>query len=105
MTCLGETFAGRVATSLLKAAGLPELITTSLEDYENLALRLARDPALLGALKEKLLRNRATWPLFDTARFTRHLEAAYATMWQRHQSGEPPAAIAVESIHSAAAAT
>jgi protein O-GlcNAc transferase len=99
LTYLGETFAGRVAASLLKAIGVPELITTSLEDYEALALRLARDPALLGTIKDKLLRNRDTSPLFDTARFTRHLEAAYSTMWHRYQSGgEPPRAFAVESV-------
>jgi protein O-GlcNAc transferase len=97
VACLGEAFAGRVAASLLKAVGLPELITTSLEDYEALALRLARDPALLGGIKNKLLRNRDTYPLFDTARFTRHLEAAYTTMWQRYQRGEPPVAFVVES--------
>jgi predicted O-linked N-acetylglucosamine transferase (SPINDLY family) len=105
VTCLGETFAGRVAASLLKAVGLPELITTSLEDYEALALRLARDPALLGGIKDKLLRNRDTYPLFDTARFTRHLEAAYTTMWQRYQRGEPPQALAVNSIPESMAAT
>jgi protein O-GlcNAc transferase len=98
VTCLGEAFAGRVAASLLKAVGLPELITTSLEEYEALALRLARDPAFLAGIKEKLLRNRDTYPLFDTARFTRHLEAAYTTMWQRSQRGEPPAAFAVERL-------
>jgi protein O-GlcNAc transferase len=105
VTCLGETFAGRVAASLLKAVGLPELITTSLNDYEALALRLARDPALLGGIKDKLLRNRDTYPLFDTARFTRHLEAAYTTMWQRYQRGEPPQAFAVDSIPESMAAT
>jgi predicted O-linked N-acetylglucosamine transferase (SPINDLY family) len=70
VTCLGETFAGRVAASLLKAVGLPELITTSLEDYEALALKLAREPLLLASIKAKLARNRDTCPLFDTARFT-----------------------------------
>ncbi|MGN6748733.1 MAG: tetratricopeptide repeat protein [Xanthobacteraceae bacterium] len=104
VTCLGETFAGRVAASLSKAVGLPELITTSLQDYEALALRLARDPALLGGIKDKLLRNRDTYPLFDTPRFTRHLEAAYTTMWQRYQRGEPPHAFAVDSIPSSMAA-
>jgi protein O-GlcNAc transferase len=98
LTCLGQTFAGRVAASLLKAVGLPELITTSLENYEALAVRLAREPALLASMKAKLARNRSTHPLFDTARFTRHIEAAYTTMWQRYQAGEPPRAIAVEPI-------
>ena len=96
LTCLGETFAGRVAASLLRAVGLPELVTTSLDDYEALALKLAREPSFLAAIKTKLARNRDTHPLFDTARFTRHIEAAYSTMWQRYQRGEAPKAFAVE---------
>jgi protein O-GlcNAc transferase len=96
VTRLGSTFAGRVAASLLKAVGVPELFTTSLEDYEALALRLARDPASLASTKAKLARNRQTCPLFDTERFARHIETAYTTMWQRHQCGEPPASFAVE---------
>jgi protein O-GlcNAc transferase len=95
LTCSGATFASRVAGSLLGAVGLPELITTSLADYETLALRLARDPALLLALRQKLARNRATFPLFDTARFTRHVEAAYTTMWKKSRCGEPPCGFAV----------
>jgi protein O-GlcNAc transferase len=98
LTCLGETFAGRVAASLLKAVGLPELITTSLDEYEALALKLAREPAVLQSIKSKLAHNRKTYPLFDTARFTRHLEAAYETMWEQHQKGEPPAGFAVKPI-------
>ena len=98
LTCLGETFAGRVAASLLKAIGLPELITTSLEDYEALALKLAREPSLLASIKAKLARNRDRYPLFDTARFTRHIEAAYTTMWQRYQNGAVPQAFAVAAI-------
>jgi predicted O-linked N-acetylglucosamine transferase (SPINDLY family) len=105
VTCLGDTFAGRVAASLLNAVGVPELITTSLEDYASLALKLAHEPSLLAAIKGKLARNREVHPRFDTARFTRHLEAAYTTMWQRYQRGEPPAAIAVESIRPPAAVT
>jgi predicted O-linked N-acetylglucosamine transferase (SPINDLY family) len=77
ITCLGETFAGRVAASLLRAAGLPELVTESLGDYEALASSLARDPAMLSALKAKLVHTCAASPLFDTARFTRNLEAVY----------------------------
>jgi protein O-GlcNAc transferase len=98
LTCLGETFAGRVAASLLKAVGLPELITNSLEDYEALALRLAREPSLLASIKAKLAHNRDTYPLFDTARFTRHIEAAYTTMRRRQQSGALPQAFTVEPI-------
>jgi protein O-GlcNAc transferase len=98
LTCPGDTFAGRVAASLLKAIGLPELITTSLEDYEALALKLAREPSLLASIKAKLARNRSTYPLFNTARFTRHVEAAYTTIWQRQQNDASPQAFAVEPI-------
>lgn len=98
VTCIGSTFAGRVGASALKAVGLPELITQTLEDYEVLALKLARDPALLAATKAKLAGQRLTAPLFDTARHTRHLEAAYTTMWQRSQAGEPPEAFKVDTI-------
>jgi predicted O-linked N-acetylglucosamine transferase (SPINDLY family) len=96
LTCLGSTFSGRVAASLLGAVGLSELVTQTLSDYEALALRIAREAPLLGALKAKLAANRDVFPLFDTARFTRHLEAAYVTMTQRARRGEPPQHFAVE---------
>ncbi len=95
LTCLGSTFAGRVGASLLKAIGLDELITHSPRDYETLALRLAHDRSYLVSLRDRLRRNRDTYPLFDTKRFARHLEAAYLTMWDRHQKGEAPGAFAV----------
>src|SRR6516164_17424 len=98
LTCLGETFAGRVAASLLKAIGLPELITTSLADYEELALKLAREPSFLAAIKAKLARNRDTHPLFDTARFTRHIEAAYVTMWERHRRRLRPEFLVIDGM-------
>ncbi len=96
VTCVGDTFPSRVAGSLLNAIGLPELVTHTLQDYEALALKLAREPARLADIKAKLARNRDTFPLFDTARFTRHLEAAYLTMVERHRRGEKPAPFAVE---------
>jgi predicted O-linked N-acetylglucosamine transferase (SPINDLY family) len=98
LTCLGKSFAGRVAASLLNAVGVPELIATSLEDYEALALKLAREPPLLASIKAKLADNRDRYPLFDTPRFTRHIEAAYVTMWERQQRGEAPQAFAVAPI-------
>jgi protein O-GlcNAc transferase len=98
VTRLGSTFASRVAASLLKAVGLDELITNSLAEYEALALKLASEPSLLASIKAKLERNRNTYPLFDTARFTRHIEAAYVTMWERHQRGEASKAFAVGHI-------
>ena len=96
VTCLGSAFAGRVAASLLHATGLPELITTDLDEYAQLALRLAREPDLLAELRSKLNANRSRCALFDTGRFARHLEAAYQAMWQRAQDGEPPCSFAVE---------
>jgi protein O-GlcNAc transferase len=98
VTCLGETFAARVAASLLRAVGLPELITNSFREYEALALRLAHEPTLLATIKSKLAQNRKTYPLFDTARYTRHIESAYETMWRTYQDGRAPAAFAVESV-------
>ena len=98
LTCVGNTFAGRVAGSLLRAVGLPELVTQSLHDYETLALKLARAPALLAELRDRLARNRATAPLFDLERFRRHLEVAYLTMWGTAQRGEPPRGFAVEPL-------
>jgi predicted O-linked N-acetylglucosamine transferase (SPINDLY family) len=80
VTCMGETFASRVAASLLHATGLPELVTTSLEDYASLALQLAQQPERLRSLKERLAACRATAPLFDTVQFTRDLEACYQGM-------------------------
>ena len=98
VTCIGSTFAGRVGASLLKAAGLPELITTSLEDYQAIALRLAGDPALLASVKARLARNRQSCALFDTRRYTRHIEAAYAMMWQRHADGRTPESFSVQAV-------
>jgi predicted O-linked N-acetylglucosamine transferase (SPINDLY family) len=98
VTCSGEAFAGRMAGSLLHALGLPQFVAASLEDYERIALRLATDGAAIAALKAKLAQNRTRCALFDTARFRRHIESAYQTMWQRHQAGEPPASFAVEPV-------
>jgi protein O-GlcNAc transferase len=95
VTCLGATFAGRVGASLLNALGVPELIAASLDDYEALALKLARDPSLLASVKAKLARNRDSYPLFDTKRFARHIEAAYTTMWERYQRGNATKPFAV----------
>jgi predicted O-linked N-acetylglucosamine transferase (SPINDLY family) len=98
VTCPGSTFPGRVAASLLSAIGMPELVTASLADYEVLALKLAREPAALAAIKAKLAANRDTHPMFDTARFARYLESAYVTMWERQQRGDAPANFTVPVI-------
>lgn len=95
LTQLGESYAARVAASLLNAIGLPELIATTQEQYEATAIALARDPARLAELKGRLHRNRLITPLFDTALFTRHLEAAYRQMYQRYLTDEGPEDISV----------
>jgi len=95
LTCPGNSFPGRVAASVLHAIGLPELVASSLPEYEQLALALARDPVRLAALKAKLKRQRDVAALFDTMRFTRHLESAYSTMCERQRAGLPPASFAV----------
>lgn len=98
LTCEGHAFAGRVAASLLRAVGLPQLVATSLEDYEARALKFAREPFQLAICKRHLLDNRTTLPLFNTERFARHIEAAYTTMWETWQRGEAPQAFAVAPI-------
>jgi len=90
LTCLGETFTGRVAASLLNAIDLPELIAPTLEAYEQMAIRLATHPEKLNAIKRKLAAHRLTAPLFDTKLFTKHIEAAYTAMHERHQKGLTP---------------
>lgn len=90
LTCAGNSFAGRVAASLLQAIELPELITTSAAAYEELAVRLASNPVLLTGIRQKLAANRLTTRLFDTPRFTRHLEDAYTQIYERHRQNLPP---------------
>jgi protein O-GlcNAc transferase len=101
LTCLGETFVGRVAASLLNAVGLPELITTTLQEYEGLAIRLAKHPDELRAIRARLEANRLTTPLFDTQRFTAHIETAYVAMHERHQAGLAPDHIAISNADEA----
>jgi protein O-GlcNAc transferase len=95
LSCRGASFAGRVAASLLHAVGLPEMVTESIEDYEELALRLAREPQTLHAIRLKLAQNRLNAPLFDTRRTTRDIEAAYGRMWQMFLEGEVPRGFSV----------
>jgi predicted O-linked N-acetylglucosamine transferase (SPINDLY family) len=93
LTLIGQSFASRVAASLLTAIGLPELITTSPQDYEALAIELAKNPEKLNVLKAKLVNNRLTTPLFDTPQFTKDLEQAYVQMYERYQVDLVPESI------------
>ena len=104
LTCLGTTFAGRVAASLLTAVGLPELITTSMAAYEAQALHLATHPAVLQGLRRTLQTQRDNTALFDTPRFTVHLEQAYVAMHERYRKGLAPAALTIAASAGAAPA-
>ena len=92
---LGRPLSGRVAASLLNAIHLPELITTTPEAYEQIAIDLATHPEKLAAIKNKLAENRLTTPLFDTKLFTKHIEAAYTAMYQRYHVELPPGNIVI----------
>lgn len=101
LTCMGQSFAGRMAASLLHAIGLPQLVTQSWRDYAQEAIRLASTPGLVADLKAQLSDNRLRYPLFDTPFFVQQLEAAYVQAHQWQQQGLPPQAIDV-SQHSPA---
>jgi protein O-GlcNAc transferase len=96
LTQAGETFAGRVASSLLTAIGLPELITGTPQAYEALAIELAAHPQKLAAIKDKLAANRQTAPLFNTELFAKHIETAYTAMYKRSRARLPPDHISIE---------
>lgn len=95
LTCTGTAFQGRVATSLLHAVGMPELITGTLEEYEAVALRIAQNPEKQRGLRKKLVANLPQTALFDTATYTRNLETAFEVMWEKHRQGLPPASFRV----------
>jgi predicted O-linked N-acetylglucosamine transferase (SPINDLY family) len=90
LTCMGEPFASRVAASLLTAIEMPELIASTQERYEALAVALATDPQRLSEIRHRLADRRLTTPLFDIRRFTQHLEAGYRDIYERYQAGLPP---------------
>ncbi len=95
ITCRGTAFPGRVAASVLTAAGLPELVTETMEDFTALALKLARDREALAAVRAKLAANRTTCALFDTERYRRRIESAYETMVANWRAGKAPAGFTV----------
>ena len=99
----GGTFVSRVSASILRAAGMADFVTTSLDDYHDLALRLARDPAALAEAKRRATASRHT-PLFDTAGFTRNLEAAYRLIVERQRAGLAPDHVTIAETPVAARA-
>ena len=90
VTRIGQSFASRVAASLLKSVELPELITTTAEEYEDLAVALVNNPTRLAAVRDHLARNRLNTPLFDSRAFVRDLEGLYTRMFERHRAGLSP---------------
>jgi len=90
LTLIGRSFAARVAASLLNTVGLPDLITDTLEEYEQKAISLAKNRHELRAIKDRLIVNRLTTPLFDTPLFTKHIEQGYLMAYQRYQAGLLP---------------
>jgi predicted O-linked N-acetylglucosamine transferase (SPINDLY family) len=100
LTRTGETFASRVAASLLRAVGLPELITTTESEFEELAVALAHNPERLHALRQRLQQNHLTAPLFDCQTYTRHLESAYSAIYERYHAGLPPDHIHIPRLSS-----
>ena len=96
ITLKGKHFASRVSASILTAIGLPEIIAHTPEEYERIALHLANHPEKLDALRKKLAKNRLKKPLFDTSRFVKNLEKAYAEMWKKFLSGQEPAHIQIK---------
>ena len=97
LTCPGMTFASRVAASLLRAAGMNELVASSPDDYEEIALRLACNPGALTALRERMKVSEKRAALFDSTRFCRKLEAGFSAMWERHRKGLAPADLTISA--------
>ena len=96
LTCIGKSFTSRVAASLLNAVNLPEMITTSKDHYESLAIKLATDPEEFRSIKDKLVNNLPTAPLYDTKLFTKHLESSYIKMHDQYYKGMSPKDIYLE---------
>lgn len=102
VTMLGETFASRVAASLLHAVGTPELVCRDIAHYEQTVIELAHDPLRREALRSRLDAARAESPLFDTPRFTADIEALYLRIATRHAQGLAPAHLPAEAAHNIA---
>ncbi len=98
VTQIGNSFAGRVAASLLNAFGLPELIARTSEEFEALAIDLALNKQKLHGVRERLRENRLTAPLLEGGLYTKHLEAAFEAMHRRYQAGLAPDHIEIQAL-------
>jgi protein O-GlcNAc transferase len=90
VTIEGHHFASKMSASILTAAGLPELVTHDLKQYEDLAVALATYPEKMNAVRDKLSKNQPICPLFDTRKFVRNLESVFEQMWESYVTGEKP---------------
>ena len=90
LTLVGKSFSARVSASLLNAVGLQELITNNLNDYQNLAIDLAKNKSKLSQIKTKLKNNLNSYPLFNTAQYCKNLEKAYVTVYENYLNGGEP---------------
>jgi predicted O-linked N-acetylglucosamine transferase (SPINDLY family) len=99
LTRTGQTFLSRMGSSLCSAASLPELICPSTEKYIERAVHLAANPGELAALRQRLVSQRDTLPLFDLPRFVGHLETAYRMMWADYMAGVEPRPVHVPSAY------
>lgn len=98
LTVPGQSYAARVGASVVHAVGLPELAAATREDYERLAMELATDPIRLADIRSRLVHNRTTAPLFDSERFTRHIETAFELAYDRFWNGMDPDHIRVPGL-------
>ena len=96
LTYVGNSYQSRMGASIVSALNLPELVANHIEEYEKIAIDLAKNPDKLKVIKDKLLKNLSTAPLYDTKRFTKNIEAAYSEMYERYQKGLKPDHIYVE---------
>ena len=102
LTVPGQSYTARVGASLTHAVGLPEMAVATRDDYERLALELATDPARLAEIRHRLAHNRTVMPLFDSKRFTRHIETAFEMAYDRHWDGVDPDHLRVPRLHNLA---
>ncbi len=98
LTCEGATFAGRVASSLLHAIDLEDLVTQTLDEYERMAIQLARTPSMVAEIRSRLALNRMNAPLFDTQQTCRYIESAFTTVMKRFYRDEAPVSFAVRDV-------
>jgi predicted O-linked N-acetylglucosamine transferase (SPINDLY family) len=98
LTVPGRGFAARVGASVTNSVGLHDMVVATREDYERLALELARNPARLADVKSRLAHNRTIMPLFDSERFTRHIESGFTLAFDRYRAGLEPDHIEVPRL-------